>query len=647
MMGKYSFFQRKDDGKYLRKVNCNSSFDRNRTLLKFKKVCYLFCLIILFATSSVDSQVSYTPDQKWQWLHPKPQGNILRWCKMWDNNNWYMAGNYATFLKTSDAGNTWSLNYEFGYRGSTGVKSDIRDAHFFNESTGILVGSISSVFKTIDGGNTFDSIPGLYYLANTWNSIFFVNENTGYITGDGRLVKTTDGGNTWFQVSSISSNEYHNDLYTFNDTLIFVCSSAGRIQRSNDGGVSWENMNVINQVTLYKLCFVNMNTGFACGQGAAVLRTTNSGINWISVSNGLPFNTYNDIDHRYINNIDEIFLTGNAQYIYKSTNLGNSWDTIGIWGINQTNMGVYQGYLSTEVGSNDTLLTVGTYSLVNKRNSPTDRILYSSYVKFGAAIVYDMWVNENNIWAVGSPTIAGTTFDQIIFSSDKGETWQVQESGNSQSFYYSISMCNQNTGFVSGTGGSILKTSNGGQNWAIVNNPSSVSLNKIDFVNENVGWVFGDNGFIFKTTNSGFNWNLQNSNDTVSFLSAHMLNENTGWAVGEEGRIIKTVDGGANWFSQNLVGVTGDVLDIEMLNESSGFACGYSYLIKTTNGGENWNYITCPVSGSYPQSLDFINMNTGIINFGNNTIKTTDGGNTWSIDYLCTPAFRSGNGTCK
>ena len=62
-----------------------------------KKSLALFFL--LFTVSLIGQEY-----QDWKWLHEKPQGNTLRYVKMWDANNWYILGYSGTFMKTTDGG---------------------------------------------------------------------------------------------------------------------------------------------------------------------------------------------------------------------------------------------------------------------------------------------------------------------------------------------------------------------------------------------------------------------------------------------------------------------------------------------------------------------------------------------------------------
>jgi hypothetical protein len=68
--------------------------------------------------------------QHWQWLNPRPVGNMLFNVLCNGSNTYYVAGYNGTMLKTTDGGNSWQQinlgNYNF-YKayaaGETGMKS--------------------------------------------------------------------------------------------------------------------------------------------------------------------------------------------------------------------------------------------------------------------------------------------------------------------------------------------------------------------------------------------------------------------------------------------------------------------------------------------------------------------------------------------
>jgi photosystem II stability/assembly factor-like uncharacterized protein len=110
-------------------------------------------------------------------------------------------------------------------------------------------------------------------------------------------------------------------------------------------------------------------------------------------------------------------------------------------------------------------------------------------------------------------------------------------------------MLDATTGMTVGTGGTILKTTNGGTSWVSMTSGVSLTLRALKYINPNVCFVTGAAGTILKTTNGGVNWLPQNSTLTqslngVSFIDKHRT------AVGDNsGKIIRTTNGGITLYT--------------------------------------------------------------------------------------------------
>ncbi|MBL1214954.1 MAG: T9SS type A sorting domain-containing protein [Ignavibacteriae bacterium] len=168
--------------------------------------------------------------------------------------------------------------------------------------------------------------------------------------------------------------------------------------------------------------------------------------------------------------------------------------------------------------------------------------------------------------------------------------------------------------------------------WPATTSGTDLGLFAVDFVNDNLGWAVGSKGTILKTTDSGDNWNSQTSDTTYRYYGVSFVDDNTGWVCGEGGTIIKTVNGGSSWSAQSS-GIINDINSIYFLNSNNGFAVGGRYILKTTDGGANWSIYT--LTSTYkPKEIYFINSTTGFaaggISGGNSLIlKTTNSGTSW------------------
>ena len=187
---------------------------------------------------------------------------------------------------------------------------------------------------------------------------------------------------------------------------------------------------------------------------------------------------------------------------------------------------------------------------------------------------------------------------------------------------------------LSGWNGTILKTTDGGDNWTPKITGTSANLTSVTFANDgNTGWAVGWNGTILKTTDGGDNWTPKITGTSANLTSVTFANDrNTGWAVGWNGTILKTTDGGDNWTPKTTGTSFTTLLSVTFANDrNTGWAVGWNgTILKTTDGGDNWT----PKTGtsSLLASVTFSNDgNTGwAVGWNGTILKTTDGGDNWT-----------------
>lgn len=85
------------------------------------------------------------------------------------------------------------------------------------------------VLKTIDGGNNWsqNQLSGSPELT----AVYFINENIGYIAGEGVIFSTIDGGNTW-QDENISVNTELSDIHFLTPTMALQLGTPGQCWNS-------------------------------------------------------------------------------------------------------------------------------------------------------------------------------------------------------------------------------------------------------------------------------------------------------------------------------------------------------------------------------------------------------------------------------
>ena len=77
--------------------------------------------------------------------------------------------------------------------------------------------------------------------------------------------------------------------------------------------------------------------------------------------------------------------------------------------------------------------------------------------------------------------------------------------------------------------------------------PTGHNLRAMKFINNDTGWLVGNNGVIIKTTDAGDSWTIQRNNIPSALSSVSFIDENYGWVVGYDlmnykGMIINTTN---------------------------------------------------------------------------------------------------------
>ncbi len=122
--------------------------------------------------------------------------------------------------------------------------------------------------------------------------MYFIDANTGYITGDSSMVlKTTNGGTNWIMLNTGTSNDnYFYDAYFFNANTGYICGGYfggwdyGKIMFTSNGGANWiEQHSGLNE-SLWSITFTDSHTGYCAGYWGEILKTTDAGANWLNIS---------------------------------------------------------------------------------------------------------------------------------------------------------------------------------------------------------------------------------------------------------------------------------------------------------------------------------------------------------------------------
>lgn len=268
------------------------------------------------------------------------------------------------------------------------------------------------IFKTTDDGANwtpiFDTATSLSVSSIVYNQS---NPNIVYAgTGDqvlggyshmgNGIYKSTDGGTTWINsglnnvgavTKIIIDPTNSNILYAGTTGNPFISDINRGVYKSTDGGATWNNilflgqnagigdivMNPANSSILFATGRRRIRSdvqSIIVGPEARIYRTTDAGLTWDTLTNGLPTGPQSRIglcisssnpDLLFANYVDTSLDFGG---IYKSTNGGNSWSLVNTTSsISMGGFGWYFGEIRLDPNNNNILylLSVRLYKSTN------------------------------------------------------------------------------------------------------------------------------------------------------------------------------------------------------------------------------------------------------------------------------------------
>ena len=243
--------------------------------------------------------------------------------------------------------------------------------------------------------------------------------------------------------------------------------------------------------------------------------------------------------------------------------------------------------------------------------------------------------------------------------------WTTQSSGVTARLR-GVSAVGDRVAWASGSGGTVLRTTDGGVTWQTLSVPGAEQLDfrDVDAFSDQIAYVLsigsGDSSRIYKTNDAGKTWTLQFTNtDPKAFFDAMAFwDANRGIAFSDsvDGQlvILRTMDGGKSWTRVPGAGLP-PALDNEGAFAASGtnvavmgrdhvwIGTSVSRVLRSSDGGITWSAASTPIatgSSAGIFSIAFRDTEHGLIVGGDyrkegeaidNAAMTSDGGRTWTM----------------
>jgi len=597
--------------------------------------------------------------QNWENISPFAPGNDLNGItKNHYYNSLWICGDDGLIAKSVDDGETWEY-----FLNRLGNYSKAQKIYFLSEDNAICISNVTNlntipnesfVFKSDDGCATWELV---YQGENEIYSIEFVDDTVGFISG--RVVlKTTDGGSSWVE-QSYSAKQ----IQFINPDLAYAIDGS-RVLSSNDQGENWQVLFQNDDYKLYAFHFTKSGMGLVSifkdedwspnDWSAKVLYTNNGGLEWSEYDFGNTFeNTMVLINSFYSEDDEIIWGSVNLDEVVKFSNNGTIWEVL-----SKGNMSNSSSIVST--GNN--VIVVGTDGTITK--SP-DRGETWNTISIGRKDFHDVqFLNRNIGYASGRLTKEHNYYPFLMKTLNGGDDWiELNITFDDVQDIIKILFLNEINGYllvnnVFGSRSKILKTSDGGETWTVKYNVdiSDEQLNDLNFLDTNFGVAVGNGSTIVRTTNGGDNWEWTIRTNSIPIYCANIVDQNLIYfgATGLEGqfRFLKTENSALTYesISSNITDINrmSNVKDLTFFNDKNGWVLlGYEIqntgiLYKTNDAGLSWtrDYLTGNIYDNF-SAMDFLDSTHGYVTKDGFILSTDDGGQNWHKQLIENYPYRA------
>lgn len=280
-------------------------------------------LFLISGTTIVNGQ------QTWQEHESPVNSNLHKVFFASETVGWIITHDTGEILHTKDGGQNWKIQTEVA------DSLFLESIYFLDKNTGWISGQNGLLFSTDDGGENW--VKEKIADKKSWiYSIHFFDEQEGIAIGVREskprklFLYTENGGKKWKKPNDIPESYYTS--INFIDDEVGYAAGMRYILNTQDGGVTWQTQfpdtskNSNSNPVIRDILFVTPENGWAIGHQGVILKTTN-GKDWEAQK---PF-TNNLLRSIAFIDDSEGFIVGDSNnepgVLFHTTDGGKSWET--------------------------------------------------------------------------------------------------------------------------------------------------------------------------------------------------------------------------------------------------------------------------------------------------------------------------------
>src|SRR2546425_2838867 len=212
-----------------------------------------------------------------------PADSTLTGASFADERNGWAVGHWGVILRTTDGGETWSVQ-----RSDVTTDRPLFAVHFFDAQHGVAVGLWSLVLTTDDGGASWTTVqmpaPEGAKKAdlNLWGLFVDARGRAYAVAEKGMLLRSGDQGQSWAYLPTSYKGSFWTGLAA-KDGVLIAAGLRGSLYRSIDDGHTWTRIDTGSKSSITALAQVGAEI-VGVGLDGLVLRSSDGGASFVATT---------------------------------------------------------------------------------------------------------------------------------------------------------------------------------------------------------------------------------------------------------------------------------------------------------------------------------------------------------------------------
>jgi photosystem II stability/assembly factor-like uncharacterized protein len=508
---------------------------------------------------------------------------------------------------------------------------------------------IGEVFRTSDGGHTWQTLPTMHGKSIRAMAMFRGNSSVLVAGSLNGVYRSNDGGNTWEHLSVNSADIKNIESIAIDpkDPNTIYAGTWHLAWKTSDAGANWQHINkgMIDDSDVFSVIVDHDNPQVVFASACSGIYKSETAGNQFSKIQGIPFSARRTRVLKQDPTNENIVYAGTTEGLWKTTDLGKSWKRV-----SNPEVVVNDVFVDPRDSNHVLIATDRSGVMASTNGAATWETSNHGYAhRYISALLAD---NQNaSTFYVG--VVNDREYGGVFYSHDNGQHWSQKAAGLDGRDVFALKQAASGT-LVAGTNKGMFYVAQNSTEWKPMNQVAEeqtrtvrrkgakkattmttwkkseleARVNDLEFGSQR--WFAATTAGVYTSKDEGKIWKIEPGLGHQDFVTVRAQGETI--FVATRSSAMVSADAGATWNQTGLPSYITSIRGAAISSEGQFLVASREGVYRSENGGTTWEHVVngLPAKDITSVSYDYTHKRllatsdaTGVI------FESTDGGRSW------------------